>query len=663
LIIFILKKIRVEKRMKHKLYRNNSFPSYPCYYNKQTNRIVDFPITKNCQCDNKKNNETYDSPPTDFDSKVPNANVTLPVTNLELKNRNDPPHYTRKQNNYKKSNYNEYNKPIGYYKKPNKKFNKYTTIFKKSAYSFPSKNEQQTNDLSSKKSGDLQSFQSPILSVSSKPFSTGSHFTNATPSVSGGASGSKCAASADVRKIDSGTSSGRTNFVSGTLFPCEDPRYDIFLSSSPTASLRADSASTLKPSAKAFVPESLLRQTADISIHEDFPHEVPTAGGCAHEVPTSRGCAHEVPTARGCAHEVPTAGGCAHEVPTTGGCAHEVRTTGGCAMKNVEISQNPKKGRSSPNSKPDQGTSISKTYSKYYDEIDDLDYHTNDYVNNYVYKNFDNFPNKKFNKTGIVCSNCRKKGHFQRQCKRPIRSYGIIALRSRNSEFEYLLIRRVHSIGFETFIRGRYNSPKELQALIDRMTSYEKTKVKTNTFDELWDDICVNKSTYFYKSGKKGAYDKFCKLDINTLFADISSPWLEPCWGFPKGRRQLHETEKECAIREFGEETDYRPNKYEIISRKPFIETYVGTNNIRYCHNYFIAFMDQTAPDAVINLKNTEQIAEVGDIRWLKFDDASNIMKPYDIEKKAVLKAVNQFVTSHYSPKGNNIIPINKNIF
>ena len=293
-----------------------------------------------------------------------------------------------------------------------------------------------------------------------------------------------------------------------------------------------------------------------------------------------------------------------------------------------------------------------------YDDIDDLDYHTTDYVNNYVYKNFDNYPlNKKFNKSSIVCSNCRKKGHFQRQCKRPIRSYGIIALRSRGSEFEYLLIRRVHSIGFETFVRGRYNSQKELQALVDRMTSQEKIKVKTKTFDELWDDICVNKSTYFYKAGKKGACEKFSKVDVKGLFNDVSSPWLEPCWGFPKGRRQLHETEKECAIREFGEETDYRSNKYEIISRKPFIETYVGTNNIRYCHNYFIAFMDSNAPDAAINFKNADQIAEVGDIRWLKFEESSNIMKPYDVEKKAVLKAVNQFITSHYIPKDNIIVP------
>jgi len=263
---------------------------------------------------------------------------------------------------------------------------------------------------------------------------------------------------------------------------------------------------------------------------------------------------------------------------------------------------------------------------------------------------------KKFKKQSIICSNCRKKGHFQRQCKRPIRSYGIIAFRNSktSSNLEVLLIRRIHSIGFETFIRGRYNSLEEMQALIDRMTEIEKVKVKTKTFDELWDDICINKNTYFYRSGKKTAFEKFNNLDIQKLFEDVSSPWKEPGWGFPKGRRQLYETERECAIREFGEETDYRPNQFNIFMKKPFIETYVGTNNVRYCHNYFIAMMDDSAPNACINQENLDQITEVGDIRWFTQKDAYEIMKPYDIQKKDVLNQVYSYVeTELIRPKDN----------
>jgi 8-oxo-dGTP pyrophosphatase MutT (NUDIX family) len=280
-------------------------------------------------------------------------------------------------------------------------------------------------------------------------------------------------------------------------------------------------------------------------------------------------------------------------------------------------------------------------------------FHTKEYSNKeYTMKQTLGEPllKKKFKKQSIICSNCRKKGHFQRQCKRPIRSYGIVAFRnsknldSKTPKLEVLLIRRIHSIGFETFIRGRYNSLKEMQALIDRMIEIEKIKVKTKTFDELWDDICINKNTYFYRSGKKSAFDKFNNLNIQELFKDVSSPWREPGWGFPKGRRQLYETERECAIREFGEETDYRPNQFNIFMKKPFIETYVGTNNVRYCHNYFIAMMDDSAPDARINQENLDQITEVGDIRWFNQKDALEIMKPYDIQKKDVLNQVYNYI-------------------
>ena len=500
-----MEEIRVEQSMKQKLYRNNSFPSYPCYFNEQVNSVVDFPTSRNCNCEKKK--QIVES----------SSIIQLMPTNNEVFVQQTKPHdYTKKQGNFKKHNYNDYNKP---YKNYNKQYNK---------------KYKHTN----------------------KKFVT--DYGNVT--------------------------------------------------------------SSLIPSAKVFVP----------NVKPSFPSIL------TPNIPIDQLAYSNI-------------------TPITPIISHPSTTS---IIANTPISS----ADSTTNTSKINSETVNQTKNVHYyddhDDIDDLDYHTTDYVNNYVYKNFDNYSsNKKFNKSTIVCSNCRKKGHFQRQCKRPIRSYGIIALRSRGGEFEYLLIRRVHSIGFETFIRGRYNSQKELQALVDRMTSQEKRKVKTKTFDELWDDICVNKSTYFYKAGKKGAQEKFSKVDIKGLFNDISSPWLEPCWGFPKGRRQLHETEKECAIREFGEETDYRSNKYEIISRKPFIETYVGTNNIRYCHNYFIAFMDENAPDAAINLKNADQIAEVGDIRWLKFDDASNIMKPYDIEKKAVLKAVNQFITSHYIPKDNSIVP------
>ena len=245
----------------------------------------------------------------------------------------------------------------------------------------------------------------------------------------------------------------------------------------------------------------------------------------------------------------------------------------------------------------------------------------------------------------IICSNCRKKGHYQRQCLKPIQSYGIIALKKNfKEETHVLLIRRKHSIGFETFLRGSYKSQEEIYSLIERMTSPEKIKMKTMSFDELWENICVNHDSYFYRHGKKQAKEKFDRLDIHSLFENTDSPWKEPAWEFPKGRRQLHEEDKDCAIREFAEETNYTPGHYRIITRKVFVETYMGTNHIQYRHNYFLAWMHSNAPDPIIDPTNRDQIAEIGDIGWFPIEDAINKMKPYNMEKKQVLKDAYQYM-------------------
>jgi 8-oxo-dGTP pyrophosphatase MutT (NUDIX family) len=269
-------------------------------------------------------------------------------------------------------------------------------------------------------------------------------------------------------------------------------------------------------------------------------------------------------------------------------------------------------------------------------------------------EHFSNNNNSPFSKT-IVCTNCRKKGHPQRQCLKPINSYGIIALRKLFKEpIKVLMIRRLHSIGFETFLRGRYRSNQEMQSLIDRMTSEEKKKIISMTFDELWDDICVNQNSYFYKHGKAKAKEKFDSLNIQKLFENTNSPWIEPSWEFPKGRRQLYESDKECAIREFTEETNYTQDYFRIITRKIFVELYTGTNHVEYKHNYFLAWMNPDAPRAEIDPNNKFQMSEVGDIGWFELDEAIEKIKPYNTEKKKVLQVIQDFVERKHKKKKEN---------
>lgn len=255
---------------------------------------------------------------------------------------------------------------------------------------------------------------------------------------------------------------------------------------------------------------------------------------------------------------------------------------------------------------------------------------------------------KKFKKKKNFgyCSNCKEKGHYQRQCKKPIHSYGIICVKKdKDGKIEYLMVRRRNSIGYETFLRGRYKNEVQLNALIDRMTSEEKIKIRENNFDDLWEDLCVVKDTKFYKYGKKKAKTKFEACDIPELFKDTSSPWLLPAWGFPKGRRLNHkESDIDCAIREFVEETNYTKDDFKILNVKPIIETYIATNDIRYVHTYYIAFINKNAKEPFLDNENPNQIAEIGDIAWINLEDALDLIKPYNQEKKDVLLEVDKLV-------------------
>ena len=57
--------------------------------------------------------------------------------------------------------------------------------------------------------------------------------------------------------------------------------------------------------------------------------------------------------------------------------------------------------------------------------------------------------------------------------------------------------------------------------------------------------------------------------------------------GFQKGRRNLRESDYDCALREFQEETGFERNEYEILRNiRPVEEIFYGSNNIRYKHVY-----------------------------------------------------------------------------
>lgn len=283
------------------------------------------------------------------------------------------------------------------------------------------------------------------------------------------------------------------------------------------------------------------------------------------------------------------------------------------------------------------------------------------------------------------CLNCGKSGHEQRHCKEPVTSWGIILVKphiTNNDHFnidlnnyeckglyltnkddlnvisenmfniKFLLVRRKHSLGFAEFIRGKYNTNNinGLRGLFNQMIQEEIDMIKNKTFDELWNyfwgtsDIMNNTNSKEYVNSK----NKFTTLKSKSLlesdldfYIDTAIPnYPTPEWGFPKGRKKKGESDLECAIREFTEETNIKESDINILRNIiPIEEELIGTNGISYKHIYYLA---EIKPEKYNTFYQDNVIvnSEIGAIDFFTLDEAIQLIRDYHIEKKLILHNV-----------------------
>lgn len=238
----------------------------------------------------------------------------------------------------------------------------------------------------------------------------------------------------------------------------------------------------------------------------------------------------------------------------------------------------------------------------------------------------------------VYCSNCNGQGHLFKECKKPIKSYGIIAFRRKSStgNIQVCLIRRKNTISYEAFVRGKYRL-SELGIHLERMTTFEKEKIKKLTWEQLYSEICYLRNSKHASRERKKAKDLYDSINVGALFDDITSEWVTPEWEYPKGRKYIEETESECALREFREETNIKEDSVNILSVDPLIETFEGTNKRTYQNQYFIGIVDSDSPEPYIDLNSRNQITEIGDVDWFSMEDAMGLIRDYHVRKKDIL--------------------------
>lgn len=289
----------------------------------------------------------------------------------------------------------------------------------------------------------------------------------------------------------------------------------------------------------------------------------------------------------------------------------------------------------------------------------------------------------------VVCNNCGKFGHTQKQCSEPITSLGIICLKlneedtkkyvdelvhknifdiSQNiiidilknlpntndnilkykNHIEYLIIRRKHSLGYIEFIRGRYELDNSVTIfhLISQMTPTEIECLKTMSFKEIWEEVW-KKTSYnkLYIKEMEESMEKFNKLKEQKFFEqELKNDYSEPEWGFPKGRRNPNEKNLKCALREFYEETGILKNNLIVLNKLfPLQEVFYGTNGVQYKHIYYVAIYNSPDEIGLHNIQE-DQLTEIGDIKWKNLNECLRLFRPYHEEKKKILLSLHQYL-------------------
>ena len=273
------------------------------------------------------------------------------------------------------------------------------------------------------------------------------------------------------------------------------------------------------------------------------------------------------------------------------------------------------------------------------------------------------------------CINCNMNGHSYYNCKKPRLSNGIIAVKkAKQGENKFLMVKRKHTFGYIDFVRGKYsvNNKSHLLGMIDEMTLDEKKKIVDYKFINLWEDLwgnnldlknyklnengdgMKNKITNFenekkfaenkLKTLRQGVYLENDNYDLNSLVKKSTTSWTETEWEFPKGRKNINETDIECAFREFVEETGLTFNDLILIRNLvPYEEIFIGSNYESYKNKYFVSLFCGINESELVKYDK----CEISDVQWFTYSECLAYIRNYNYEKKRILTSLNKTLNTY----------------
>lgn len=272
------------------------------------------------------------------------------------------------------------------------------------------------------------------------------------------------------------------------------------------------------------------------------------------------------------------------------------------------------------------------------------------------------------------CTNCGNPGHHIKNCTEPVTSQGLIAFRVHENSWdqarriasdenditgipsqnvEFLLIQRRDSIGQIELLRAKQKLT-DLEQIIEQIagtTLKEREALLTKPFPDLWVGLWGPMNTVENRQQKQEQEQAKLKFEALTqgfeiggqiislekLIETIPVLWKTPEWGFPKGRRNIQESDLKCATREFHEETGIAEQDLRLFENvEPIRENFFGNNKVHYCHVQYLAWVPRRI-EVQMKKENELMTREVGGIGWFSLEKALELIRPTNVEKREVL--------------------------
>ena len=227
------------------------------------------------------------------------------------------------------------------------------------------------------------------------------------------------------------------------------------------------------------------------------------------------------------------------------------------------------------------------------------------------------------------------------------KSIGIVLIRTNPTSFiqEALMVQTRYTNGFSDFILGRYTYDTVMN-LINLMTINERVAICTLDFPRLWTDL-IGKDYRREFNEKNQKFKANWMKDGGKALRELLKN-ARGCgklhWSFPKGRfkRAHSESELECAVREFSEETNINRNDYAIIHgfQHPVEYKHWG---ITYSIIYYTAKLTNLCipdPAEMISLSAGEQTTEIHDIGWFSLEQIRYLEPPICISNTNIVRPI-----------------------